>query len=243
MKITLILPVFKESLRVEHSWSELEAFFQKWPRTGPIEIEVLFVAETNDLPTHTALHKLSSNNLQVLTIKNKKFCGRSLSTLEGIKSATGDIIVNGTLDFTIPMGDLLNLATELIASDSIQVIFGQRSHPTKKRFASGKPNRKMRAGNKNIWSQIYEDISNEKTSLISDATCSAFAFRSKDRGLILDHIENKIGINKIDPWFITPTISKVVEDLKLSYLEIAVNCIQNTESRFRKRYLITRLFR
>jgi hypothetical protein len=101
----------------------------------------------------------------------------------------------------------------------------------------------MRAGNKNIWSQIYEDISNEKTSLVSDPTCSAFAFRSKDRNLILDHIENKIGINKIDPWLITPTISRVTMDLNLSYLEIAVNCIQNPESRFQKRYLITRLFR
>lgn len=225
MKISLVIPVWKESSRIERAWSDLVAFFQRLP----VEIEVLFVVDPEKgHKTISSLQALSApSSIQIKILSNDRHQGRAQSALIGLRAAQGDLTISSSIDFSVPLGDILTLVYELLATESLDMIVAQRRNAAKKN----------RRGQKNRWSKLYEEICTEKFSQrvarefpaqsFSDPCSPVMIYRTSKVQPELQRISTRRS------WFLTPALLYLALDKKWTVKEIPVNAQDSNDSRFR----------
>lgn len=235
MKISVIIPIWKESKHLAQALQELDSFFQRIP-SG---LDFIFVVDPDRENTLDLLKSELSKYPQLKTtvIANTRRHGRAQSVLLGLRAAEGDICATASLDFSVPLGDLLTLIFEVIQNPNFDLLLAQRNSPKKQH--SGTPNK---------WPLVYQNICEEKfhrslkpnqenaqSRKILDPTTSTIVLRR-------ERFQNFLAEVRTGAWYFTPALLKIAIDQKIPFLEKAVNTHHRANTRWSFTILLKEMF-
>jgi hypothetical protein len=145
--LTIIFPIHPLERDISKRISDLESFFAKWP----LVTDLLFVLEPGSETIRAALEAVKHEKIKLHFVQNERFLGRGLSLQKGLSTASGDLVILGAFDLSIPMAEYFNLIHEAISVPSASMFKGNR-------FTS----RKKQTGVRRKWHRVLEDIILEK---------------------------------------------------------------------------------
>ena len=198
MKITVLIPVFNEV----HT---IELILKKIIENKNLELEIIVIDDNSSDGTYELLEKII-NKYQIKLIKNSINKGKGFSIREGLKLATGKIIIIQDADLEYDPADYNKLISPIL-KDKADVVYGTRF--------SGSGERKVHFFWHTIANQILTFLCNIKTNLnLTDMECGYKAFKTE----IMKNInlkENRFGFE--------PEITIKLARNKSSFYEVSVN--------------------
>lgn len=198
MKITVLIPVFNEV----HT---IELILKKIIENKNFELEIIVIDDNSSDGTYELLEKII-NKYQIKLIKNSINKGKGFSIREGLKLATGKIIIIQDADLEYDPTDYNKLISPIL-KDKADVVYGTRF--------SGSGERKVHFFWHTIANQILTFLCNIKTNLnLTDMECGYKAFKTE----IMKNInlkENRFGFE--------PEITIKLARNKSSFYEVSVN--------------------
>jgi glycosyltransferase involved in cell wall biosynthesis len=198
MKITVLIPVFNEV-------TTIKSIIEKVKKNKDLELEIIVIDDCSTDGTLQLLHELK-DELQIKLINNKLNKGKGFSLREGLKLASGKIIIIQDADLEYDPKDYTNLINPII-NNKADVVYGTRF--------SGSGERKVHFFWHTIANQILTFLCNIKTNLnLTDMECGYKAFRSE----IIHAIELKE-----DRFGFEPEITIKLARNKNSFYEVSVN--------------------
>lgn len=215
MRLSMVIPVYKET-DLESRAREIVSFWARFP----VDLEVLWVI---DPWKDFAFEKLESElkalappaRIRFRPLLNPRRIGRGASVLRGLREAGGEVLAVGSLDFSIPLGEVFSALQEFVmARDKNFLLIGNRRGAKKKR-----------SGRKTGLRAIFEDIEHEKSLglQVKDPTCPFWMLKKNDW--------DSLGISKLRPWFYTPGVLQAARRQGLEIREFELNCRDNPGSR------------
>ena len=198
MKITILIPVFNEV-------NTIELILKKIKENKNLELEVIVIDDNSSDGTYELLEKII-NKYQIKLIKNSINKGKGFSIREGLKLATGKIIIIQDADLEYDPADYYKLISPIL-KDKADVVYGTRF--------SGSGERKVHFFWHTIANQILTFLCNIKTNLnLTDMECGYKAFKTE----IMKNInlkENRFGFE--------PEITIKLARNKISFYEVSIN--------------------
>ena len=198
MKITILIPVFNEV-------NTIELILKKIIENKNLELEVIVIDDNSSDGTYELLEKII-NKYQIKLIKNSINKGKGFSIREGLKLATGKIIIIQDADLEYDPADYNKLISPIL-KDKADVVYGTRF--------SGSGERKVHFFWHTIANQILTFLCNIKTNLnLTDMECGYKAFKTE----IMKNInlkENRFGFE--------PEITIKLARNKISFYEVSIN--------------------
>ena len=198
MKITVLIPVFNEV-------NTIELILKKIIENKNFELEIIVIDDNSSDGTYELLEKII-NKYQIKLIKNSINKGKGFSIREGLKLATGKIIIIQDADLEYDPADYNKLISPIL-KDKADVVYGTRF--------SGSGERKVHFFWHTIANQILTFLCNIKTNLnLTDMECGYKAFKTE----IMKNInlkENRFGFE--------PEITIKLARNKSSFYEVSVN--------------------
>ena len=198
MKITILIPVFNEV-------NTIELILKKIKENKNLELEVIVIDDNSSDGTYELLEKII-NKYQIKLIKNSINKGKGFSIREGLKLATGKIIIIQDADLEYDPADYNKLISPIL-KDKADVVYGTRF--------SGSGERKVHFFWHTIANQILTFLCNIKTNLnLTDMECGYKAFKTE----IMKNInlkENRFGFE--------PEITIKLAKNKISFYEVSIN--------------------
>ena len=198
MKITILIPVFNEV-------NTIELILKKIKENKNLELEVIVIDDNSSDGTYELLEKII-NKYQIKLIRNSLNKGKGFSIREGLKLATGKIIIIQDADLEYDPADYNKLISPIL-KDKADVVYGTRF--------SGSGERKVHFFWHTIANQILTFLCNIKTNLnLTDMECGYKAFKTE----IMKNInlkENRFGFE--------PEITIKLARNKSSFYEVSVN--------------------
>ena len=198
MKITILIPVFNEV-------NTIELILKKIKENKNLELEVIVIDDNSSDGTYELLEKII-NKYQIKLIKNSINKGKGFSIREGLKLATGKIIIIQDADLEYDPADYNKLISPIL-KDKADVVYGTRF--------SGSGERKVHFFWHTIANQILTFLCNIKTNLnLTDMECGYKAFKTE----IMKNInlkENRFGFE--------PEITIKLARNKSSFYEVSIN--------------------
>lgn len=198
MKITILIPVFNEV-------NTIELILKKIKENKNLELEVIVIDDNSSDGTYELLEKII-NKYQIKLIRNSINKGKGFSIREGLKLATGKIIIIQDADLEYDPADYNKLISPIL-KDKADVVYGTRF--------SGSGERKVHFFWHTIANQILTFLCNIKTNLnLTDMECGYKAFKTE----IMKNInlkENRFGFE--------PEITIKLARNKSSFYEVSVN--------------------
>ena len=198
MKITILIPVFNEV-------NTIELILKKIKENKNLELEVIVIDDNSSDGTYELLEKII-NKYQIKLIKNSINKGKGFSIREGLKLATGKIIIIQDADLEYDPADYNKLISPIL-KDKADVVYGTRF--------SGSGERKVHFFWHTIANQILTFLCNIKTNLnLTDMECGYKAFKTE----IMKNInlkENRFGFE--------PEITIKLARNKISFYEVSIN--------------------
>ncbi len=198
MKITILIPVFNEV-------NTIELILKKIKENKNLELEVIVIDDNSSDGTYELLEKII-NKYQIKLIKNPINKGKGFSIREGLKLATGKIIIIQDADLEYDPADYNKLISPIL-KDKADVVYGTRF--------SGSGERKVHFFWHTIANQILTFLCNIKTNLnLTDMECGYKAFKTE----IMKNInlkENRFGFE--------PEITIKLARNKISFYEVSIN--------------------
>ena len=198
MKITVLIPVFNEV----HT---IELILKKIIENKNLELEIIVIDDNSSDGTYELLEKII-NKYQIKLIKNSINKGKGFSIREGLKLATGKIIIIQDADLEYDPTDYNKLISPIL-KDKADVVYGTRF--------SGSGERKVHFFWHTIANQILTFLCNIKTNLnLTDMECGYKAFKTE--------IMKNISL-KEDRFGFEPEITIKLARNKSSFYEVSVN--------------------
>ena len=117
MKITILIPVFNEV-------NTIELILKKIKENKNLELEVIVIDDNSSDGTYELLEKII-NKYQIKLIKNPINKGKGFSIREGLKLATGKIIIIQDADLEYDPADYNKLISPIL-KDKADVVYGTR---------------------------------------------------------------------------------------------------------------------
>ena len=198
MKITILIPVFNEV-------NTIELILKKIKENKNLELEVIVIDDNSSDGTYELLEKII-NKYQIKLIRNSINKGKGFSIREGLKLATGKIIIIQDADLEYDPADYNKLISPIL-KDKADVVYGTRF--------SGSGERKVHFFWHTIANQILTFLCNIKTNLnLTDMECGYKAFKTE----IMKNInlkENRFGFE--------PEITIKLAKNKISFYEVSIN--------------------
>ena len=198
MKITILIPVFNEV-------NTIELILKKIKENKNLELEVIVIDDNSSDGTYELLEKII-NKYQIKLIRNSINKGKGFSIREGLKLATGKIIIIQDADLEYDPADYNKLISPIL-KDKADVVYGTRF--------SGSGERKVHFFWHTIANQILTFLCNIKTNLnLTDMECGYKAFKTE----IMKNInlkENRFGFE--------PEITIKLARNKISFYEVSIN--------------------
>ena len=198
MKITVLIPVFNEV-------NTIELILKKIIENKNLELEIIVIDDNSSDGTYELLEKII-NKYQIKLIKNSINKGKGFSIREGLKLATGKIIIIQDADLEYDPADYNKLISPILKGKA-DVVYGTRF--------SGSGERKVHFFWHTIANQILTFLCNIKTNLnLTDMECGYKAFKTE----IMKNInlkENRFGFE--------PEITIKLARNKSSFYEVSVN--------------------
>lgn len=188
MKVSLISPLFNESLVFESHLQDIKSFFARFP----VEIEMILVIPEDDQQTLTKYKESQSPEFQVVVLRtpNKD---RASAVWSGLNAASGDIQLIFSWDLSIPLAEFFNFIQELVQNRSLHMVLGNRFDPKKRNHVL-----------KSTWHQTLSKIITEKLKAqgwrLNDPLTPFVALRKFDKALLKDL--------KMKGWYYTPSLIK-----------------------------------
>ena len=198
MKITVLIPVFNEI-------NTIELILKKIKENKNLELEIIVIDDNSSDGTYELLEKII-NKYQIKLIKNSINKGKGFSIREGLKLATGKIIIIQDADLEYDPTDYNKLISPILKNKA-DVVYGTRF--------SGSGERKVHFFWHTIANQILTFLCNIKTNLnLTDMECGYKAFKTEIMKNI-DLKENRFGFE--------PEITIKLARNKNSFYEVSVN--------------------
>lgn len=211
MTASFIVPVKNEARRMSINLQDLESFLRKFP----LQMEILLVMDPSQDSTEEEVSKFQKHLSETLNtqislrlIKNAKQQGRSRSVQTGLQQAIGDVILVGSLGWSVPLAEVFQALQEILLTPNLDLVIGNRHTSRKKRTA-----------NRSSWYWTLENLIKEKISKenfpTQDALSPFLAFRKSARDKVIAQLNLK-------GWFYTPDILRVAISDGLSIKEIPI---------------------
>ena len=184
MKVSLISPLFNESLLFESHLQDIKSFFSRFP----IDIELVLVLPEHDTETIKKTPEIATDAFTVKVLRTKK-SDRAEAVYKGLQSATGDILLIFSWDLSIPLAEFFNFIQELVQNPKAQMVLGNRFDPRKRNQMS------FAHWHKTLNAMITEKVRAKGLSLYDPLT-PFVALRGFDKSL-LDTL-------RLKGWYYTP---------------------------------------
>ena len=198
MKITVLIPVFNEV-------TTIKSIIEKVKKNKNLDLEIIIIDDCSTDGTLQLLQELK-DEFQFKLIKNNLNKGKGFSLREGLKLASGKIIIIQDADLEYDPKDYTKLINPIL-NNKADVVYGTRF--------SGSGERKVHFFWHTIANQILTFICNIKTNLnLTDMECGYKAFRSE----IIKAIELKE-----DRFGFEPEITIKLARNKNSFYEVSIN--------------------
>tara|TARA_Y100001935_G_C17253678_1_gene482430 strand:- start:217 stop:894 length:678 start_codon:yes stop_codon:yes gene_type:complete len=198
MKITVLIPVFNEV-------TTIKSIIEKVKKNKNLDLEIIIIDDCSTDGTLQLLQELK-DEFQFKLIKNNLNKGKGFSLREGLKLASGKIIIIQDADLEYDPKDYTKLINPIL-NNKADVVYGTRF--------SGSGERKVHFFWHTIANQILTFLCNIKTNLnLTDMECGYKAFRSE----IIKAIELKE-----DRFGFEPEITIKLARNKNSFYEVSIN--------------------
>ena len=198
MKITVLIPVFNEVTTIKY-------IIEKVKKNKNLDLEIIIIDDCSTDGTLQLLQELK-DEFQFKLIKNNLNKGKGFSLREGLKLASGKIIIIQDADLEYDPKDYTKLINPIL-NNKADVVYGTRF--------SGSGERKVHFFWHTIANQILTFLCNIKTNLnLTDMECGYKAFRSE----IIKAIELKE-----DRFGFEPEITIKLARNKNSFYEVSIN--------------------
>ena len=198
MKITVLIPVFNEV-------TTIKSIIEKVKKNKNLDLEIIIIDDCSTDGTLQLLQELK-DEFQFKLIKNNLNKGKGFSLREGLKLASGKIIIIQDADLEYDPKDYTKLINPIL-NNKADVVYGTRF--------SGSGERKVHFFWHTIANQILTFLCNIKTNLnLTDMECGYKAFRSE----IIQVIELKE-----DRFGFEPEITIKLARNKNSFYEVSIN--------------------
>lgn len=211
MTASFIVPVKNEAARMFTNLQDLEFFLRKFP----LQMELLLVmdpspdaTEEEILKYQKHLQEIRNDQLSIRLLKNKHSLGRSRSVAEGLQQATGDVILVGSLGWSVPLAEVFQTIQEILLTPNLDLVIGNRHTSRKKRTA-----------HRSSWYWTLENMLKEKLAPedfpTQDPLTPFLGFRKSARDKI------KADLN-LKGWFYSPDILRIARKRGLILKEIPI---------------------
>ena len=198
MKITVLIPVFNES-------NTISLILEKIRKNKILDLEIIVIDDNSTDGTYEILEKIK-NNFEIKLIKNQTNKGKGYSIRQGLKLATGKIVIIQDADLEYDPKDYNRLINPIL-NNKADVVYGTRL------YSSGE--RKVHLFWHTLANKILTLLCNIKTNLnLTDMECGYKAFKTE----ILKKIElkeNRFGFE--------PEITIKLARNKNLFYEVSVN--------------------
>ena len=198
MKITVLIPVLNEV-------STIKSILEKIKENKNLELEIIIIDDNSTDGTYELLQELK-DKFQIKLIRNKVNKGKGFSIREGLKLASGKIIIIQDADLEYDPKDYNKLISPIL-NNKADVVYGTRF--------SGSGDRKVHFFWHTIANKILTFLCNIKTNLnLTDMECGYKAFKTE----IIQRIElkeNRFGFE--------PEVTIKLARNKNSFYEVSVN--------------------
>lgn len=209
MKVSLISPLFNESMLFESHLQDLKSFFLRFP----VDIELILVLPESDTTTFKSTPESSSPSFQIKVVRTLGK-DRAAAIFAGLEVATGDLQLIFSWDLSIPLAEFFNFIQELVQNPSVHMLLGNRFDPKKKNKISFKH-----------WHKVLNAIITEKLRrqgwLLMDPLTPFIALRKFDLRA-LEHL-------KLKGWYYTPALIDWAHRQNWSIEEASVVCRQDSD--------------
>jgi glycosyltransferase involved in cell wall biosynthesis len=198
MKITVLIPVLNEV-------STIKSILEKIKENKNLELEIIIIDDNSTDGTYELLQEFK-DKFQIKLIRNKVNRGKGFSIREGLKLASGKIIIIQDADLEYDPKDYNKLISPIL-NNKADVVYGTRF--------SGSGDRKVHFFWHTIANKILTLLCNIKTNLnLTDMECGYKAFKTE----IIQRIElkeNRFGFE--------PEVTIKLARNKNSFYEVSVN--------------------
>lgn len=184
MKVSLISPLFNESLLFDSHLQDIKSFFSRFP----VDIELILVLPEIDTETLKTTPEMTTPAFTVKVLRTKRK-DRAGAVFEGLQSASGDILLIFSWDLSIPLAEFFNFIQELVQNPKAQMVLGNRFDPRKRNQMS------LAHWHKTLNAMITEKVRTKGLSLYDPLT-PFIALRGFDKSLL--------STLKLKGWYYTP---------------------------------------
>jgi len=203
--------VKNEAKRMFTNLQDLEFFLRKFP----LQMELLLVMDPSQDATEEEilkyqkhLQEIENSQLTIQLLKNKRNFGRSLSVAEGLRQAMGDVILVGSLGWSVPLAEVFQALQEILLTPNLDLVIGNRHTSRKKRTAQ-----------RSSWYWTLEGLINEKLAHeklpTQDPLTPFLGFRKSARDQLITDLH-------LNGWFYTPDILRTARKRGLTSKEIPI---------------------
>lgn len=222
MKVSLILPVFRESHRLAAGLRDLQSFFARLP----LEVEVVIVCEPGEKQHVDAAFlalEPTTKALQTVILENPRFLGRGPSLQRGLDQATGDVLVPITADLSIPLAEVFAALQEFLRDpEGTEFVIGNR-----------RSLKRLRHGQRTRLKKFFDDVEHDKAKSLQvpDPTCPFWMIKKE----LWTSVSPRLRLSK---WYSTPGLLRELRNQKAGLKMIDTNCHDDPETRFRWWYSV-----
>ncbi len=217
MKLSMILPIFKESHRLPQALSDLQSFFARLP----LEIDLIIVCEPGekrDVETQLAALPVTPRPLTARVLENSRRLGRGPSLQKGLAVAEGDILATLSADLNVPLAEIFAAIQEFLRDPGgTEFVLGNRRSLKRPRHGARPPGKK-----------IFDDIEHDKAKglEVPDPTSPFWVIRRDTWQKVAPNL-------KLRRWYYTPQLVRELRTVKSSIKSLDINSHDDTDTRFR----------
>ena len=128
--LSIILQLYNEEKRLNNNFKKINNFLSK--KKIPF-IEIIFVDDGSVDSSGANVSKFirntqKSSSINIKLLKSKRNLGKGSALKIGVKKAKGQWILTSDIDFSVPIGEILNWQKKKFISEKNKVYFSSRSH-------------------------------------------------------------------------------------------------------------------
>jgi len=167
--LSLVIPAYNESKRIEASISDLKSFFQSTQHG----VEICLVIEKSSDGTAEMAKRLVGDDSRFRVIANDVQKGKGYAVKTGMLAAKGEIVFFMDLDLSTPLAEVFNFLDHFQSHESTDIIIGSRQHAKSQIIKKQHPLRQKMGQTFNFFVQLFA------VKGITDTQCGFKAFRAR----------------------------------------------------------------
>lgn len=175
--LSLVIPAYKEALRLPESLVKIQRFFNEFP----FPVEVLVMVEKSPDFTHEVSSALVAGDRRIQVVDNLVKNGKGYAVRSGMKRAQGEVVLFMDADLSTPLPEIFNFLKRFDQEPQLQVLIGDRKTLADNSEQKRSPLRRTLSKGFNM---LVQKLSVEG---IPDTQCGFKAFRKEANREIFQH--------------------------------------------------------